>query len=142
MNKQFSVTPYQKKVEKPWGWELILTSPESPVTGKILHLKAGHRFSLQYHDKKQETLTLIFGKALIILEDENGELKEIEMEPQKGYFIKPFQKHRVKAITDCDVLEASTKEEGNTVRLEDDYARGTETEEIRKERNEEGIYLG
>lgn len=124
--------PFQLKVEKPWGYELILTPPESPVTGKILHLNAGCRFSLQYHDKKKETLTLIFGQALLILEDENGKLQEIKMEPKKGYFIKPLQKHRAKGITDCDILEASTREEGNTVRIEDDYARGTETEEMRK----------
>lgn len=134
--------PFQLKVEKPWGYELILTPEESPVTGKILHLNAGQRFSLQYHDKKKETLTLIFGLALLILEDENGKLQEIKMEPKKGYFIKPLQKHRAKGITDCDILEASTREEGKTVRLEDDYARGTETEEARKKRTKGGIYMG
>ncbi|MFZ5366388.1 MAG: cupin [Patescibacteria group bacterium] len=134
--------PYQLKVEKPWGYELILTPEESPVTGKILHLNAGCRFSLQYHDKKEETLTLISGEAEIILEDENGILQTTKMEPKKGYFIKPFQKHRAKGVTDCDILEASTREEGNTVRLEDDYARGTETEEERKKRGESGTYMG
>lgn len=134
--------PYQQKIEKPWGYELLLTPPESPVTGKILHLNEGCRFSLQYHDKKQETLTLISGEAEIILEDENKVLQTIKMEPKKGYFIKPFQKHRAKGITDCDILEASTKEEGETVRLEDDYARGTETEETRKTRTEGKKYMG
>lgn len=134
--------PYQLKVEKPWGYELILTPPESPVTGKILHLNAGCRFSLQYHDKKEETLTLISGEALLILEDEKGQLQEIEMEQRKGYFIKPFQKHRAKGITDCDILEASTREKGKTVRIEDDYKRRTETEEKRKRRTRGGTYMG
>lgn len=142
MKNKFSATPFQIKIEKPWGYELILTPPESPVTGKILHLNAGARFSYQYHDKKEETLTLVSGQALLILEDENGKLQEIKMEPKKGYFIRPFQKHRAKGITDCDILEASTKEEGNTVRLEDDYARGTETEEERKERTKRKVYMG
>lgn len=131
MKRNFSTIPFQIRVDKPWGWELILTPPSSPVTGKILHLNFGHRFSLQYHDKKEETLTLVSGQAELILENENGQLTAIEMEPQKGYLIKPLQKHRAKGITDCDILEASTPEEGNTVRLEDDYARGTETEEER-----------
>ncbi len=134
--------PYQLKIEKPWGYELIFTPKESPVTGKILHLKSGARLSLQYHDKKQETLMLFSGEAKIILEDENKNLQEIKMEPQQGYFIKPFQKHRCQAITDCDILEASTNEEGNTVRIEDDYARGTETEEERKKRDGSGTYMG
>lgn len=139
---KFSTKPYQMKVEKPWGYELILTPDESPVTGKILHIKKGARFSLQYHDKKKETLTLLSGEALIILEDEKGVKQEIKMEPFKGYFIRPFQKHRCKGITDCDILEASTKEKGETVRLEDDYERETETEEARKKRTEKGVYMG
>jgi len=118
---------YFQKVLKPWGYELIFTPPESPVTGKILHLDAGKRFSYQYHDKKQETLCLLNGRAKIIIDD-----KIMKMELRKGYFITPMRKHRCWAITDCDILEASTKEEGNTVRLEDDYNRPTETEELRK----------
>ncbi|TSC54170.1 MAG: mannose-6-phosphate isomerase [Microgenomates group bacterium LiPW_31] len=132
MKKDFFTKPFQLKIEKPWGYEIILTPPEPSVTGKIEHVNAGCRCSLQYHDKKQETLILITGKAIIYLEDDRGNLREIEMEPRKGYFIKPFQKHRFKGITDCDIFEASTKEEGNTIRLEDDYSRPTETEEIRK----------
>lgn len=128
---------YAQKVEKPWGYEIIFTPPDSPVTGKILHIRKGARFSYQYHDKKQETLCLLRGKAKITIEE-----KEFEMEPLKGYFIRPMVKHRCKGITACDILEASTKEEGNTVRLEDDYNRGIETEESRKQRGKSGVYLG
>lgn len=132
MTKDFLTQPYQLKIEKPWGYELILTPDSSAVVGKILHVNAGCRLSLQYHDKKEETLTLLSGEALLILEDGNEQLQEIKMESQKGYLIKPFQKHRLKGIGDCDVLETSTKEEGQTIRLEDDYHRETETEEERK----------
>jgi len=118
---------FSQKIIKPWGYELIFTPPQSPVTGKILHLKAGKRFSYQYHDKKQETLCLIKGEAKIIINE-----KTMKMKLLKGYFIAPMVKHRCWALTDCDILEASTKEEGNTVRLEDDYNRPTETEELRK----------
>jgi len=121
---------YAVKIIKPWGYEIIFTPPDSLVTGKILHLKQGARFSYQYHEKKQETLCLLNGQAKIILNDE-----ETEMESQKGYFIKPMVKHRCQAVTDCDILETSTKEEGTTVRLEDDYQRPDETEELRKQPN-------
>jgi len=119
--------PYAKKVVKPWGYELIFTPPNSPVVGKILHLDAGKRFSYQYHDKKTETLCLLRGEAKMII---NGKTRKMSL--LKGFFIPPMMKHRCWAITDCDILEASTKEEGNTVRLEDDYNRPTETEELRK----------
>lgn len=124
------IKAFVERIEKPWGWELLLTPPESPVVGKILHLNQGARFSYQYHEKKAETLCLLNGRAKIILNDE-----EAEMETQKGYFIKPGDKHRLQGITDCDILETSTKEEGTTVRLEDDYQRPDETEELRKQPN-------
>jgi len=132
---KFTIEPHFQKIEKPWGYELILTSPDSLVTGKVLHLDSGSRFSFQYHDEKQETLTLIKGKCLLILEDNDGKTKEIEMESSKGYLVQPFQKHRCQGIEDCDVFEVSTGEKGKTVRLEDDYQRGTETEEMRKAPN-------
>ena len=121
---------YSTKINKPWGYEIIFTSSDSPVTGKILHLNKDARLSYQYHEKKIETLCLLNGQAKIILDDE-----ETKMEPQKGYFIKPMVKHRCQAITDCDILEASTKEEGTTIRLQDDYQRPDETEELRKQPN-------
>lgn len=122
--------PFVERVEKPWGFELILTPPESPVVGKILHIKENTRLSYQYHEKKNETLCLISGQAKIILNDE-----EIEMELRKGYFIQPGDKHRIQGITDCEVMEASTKEEGTTIRLQDDSQRPNETEELRKQPN-------
>ncbi len=139
---KFSVKPLFQKVIKPWGYEILLTPEESPVTSKILHLDDGKRFSFQYHDKKIEALTLIQGEAKIILENEQGEIEEIKMELNKGYFIRPFQKHRAQGIKDSLIFESSTKEEGNTVRLEDDYHRGTETEEKRKTRIRSGVYMG
>jgi mannose-6-phosphate isomerase-like protein (cupin superfamily) len=122
--------PFVQRIEKPWGWEFILTPPESPVVGKILHIKKGTRLSYQYHEKKIETLCLISGRAKLIFNDE-----EIEMELQKGYLIQPGDKHRMQGITDCEIMEASTKEEGTTVRLQDDFQRLDETEELRKQPN-------
>lgn len=139
---KFSIKPHYQKVDKPWGYEIILTPEESLVTSKILHLDDGKRFSLQYHDEKIEALTLIQGEAKIILENEQGEMEEIAMELNKGYFIQPFQKHRAQGIKDSLIFESSTKESGQTIRLEDDYKRGTETEEKRKTRTKGGVYMG
>ncbi len=139
---KFTFKPFYQKVVKPWGYEILLTPPESPVTGKILHLDDGKRFSLQYHDKKKETLILFSGEAFIILENDKGKMEKIKMKKNKGYFIRPFQKHRAQGIKDSLIFESSTKEEGKTVRIEDDYGRGTETEEKRKTRTKGGVYMG
>lgn len=133
--KMFSTTPFQKRVEKPWGYEIIYTPDNAPATGKILHIIAGKRLSLQYHDVKWETLCLINGKAVITLSKQNDEPVEIPMELYKGYHVVPGQIHRVTAITDIDFIEASTPELGNTFRLQDDTGRPTETEEVRKMEN-------
>ena len=135
--------PFCQKILKPWGYELILTPPASPVTGKIAFTKKSQRWSFQYHDKKEETLCLIQGEATLWLENEKGKVEKIKMVPQEGYLIKPLQKHRFCAVKDCLSLEVSTPEVGKTVRLEDDYGnRGDETEEERRARPEGKVYLG
>lgn len=134
-NKKFSIIPFQKKIEKPWGYEIIYTDPKSPVTGKILHLKPGSRLSLQYHDSKVETLCLLKGKAIIALSKTTKKIVELPMELCKGYFVNKGQIHRIAAITDIDIVESSTPEKGNTYRLEDDANRKTETEAMRKMKN-------
>jgi len=123
--------PYQLKIEKPWGYELIFTPSETSVVAKLIHLNAGARFSLQYHEIKEETLILVSGQANIILGENKEILTKNEMVLNFGYLITPKLIHRCEAISDCDILEASTKEKGVTVRLEDDYSRGNETEEER-----------
>ncbi len=123
--------PHQQRVEKPWGWEILWA--ETPhYCGKILHINAGQRLSLQYHDQKIETQCLLSGRALLVIEDAAGTLREIEMEPGKGYTIHPFQRHRLVGIDDAEILEVSTPETGTTFRVEDDFARPDETEELRR----------
>lgn len=134
-SKNFLIKPYQKRVEKPWGYEVLYTNEVAPATGKILHVYAGKRLSLQYHDEKIETLCLIKGKGIIYLSDNTGKLVNIPMEPFKGYLVVPGQHHRVQAITEMEFIEASTPEKGNTYRIEDDAGRGTETEKVRQSEN-------
>ncbi len=125
---------YQKKIEKPWGYEIHWTQSTLPYMGKILHITAGKRLSLQYHDKKQETWYILKGRAKVVWDNENKDLVETELEYGKGYTCSTGQRHRLVGITDCDVIEVSTPEIGTTYRLEDDYSRPDETEELRKKR--------
>lgn len=129
---------YIKRIDKPWGYELHWTPDTLAYMGKIIHIVAGKRLSLQIHDKKQESWLLINGQAKVVWEGSNGELIETELEKEKGYTTKIGQKHRLVGITNCDIVEVSTPELGTTYRLEDDYKRPDETEEQRKiERGEQ-----
>jgi len=103
--------------------------------GKVLHINAGKRVCLQIHDQKQETYWLIKGKCDLILEDSKGKMKTVHMKAGVGYTTQIGQKHRHHAVTDCEFIEASTGEIGTTWRLEDDYKRPDETEELRKQPN-------
>ncbi len=126
---------FVKKIDKPWGYELIFTPDNLPYTGKIMHIEAGKRLSLQVHDTKQESYWLSAGECNLVVENPTGEMEIVKMEKGVGYTMMVGQKHRHQAVTDCDVFEVSTPENGNTYRLEDDYARPTETEELRKDPN-------
>ncbi|MBI3232123.1 MAG: cupin [Candidatus Doudnabacteria bacterium] len=135
MSKNFSTIPFYERVEKPWGYEVHYTPKNLSRTGKILFVRAGKKPSFQYHDEKEETICLFSGKALIWLENEKGEIEKIQMELQRGYTVLPFQKHRVEAAEDSFFLEASSSETGTTVRLDDDYKRPDETEDVRSRKN-------
>lgn len=130
--KNFSNDPYVKKIEKPWGYELHWVPENAPYMGKVLHINQDSRLSLQIHDQKSESWFLMSGEASVIWEDSSGKLIETKLEPGFGYTTALGQKHRLKGITDCDVLEVSTPELGTTWRLEDDYSRPDETPEQRK----------
>jgi len=129
---KFSTKPYVKKVEKPWGYELHWVPEGMPYMGKIMHIDAGRRLSMQVHDQKQETYWLLNGECNLIIENKKGELETVKMVKGKGYTTMVGQRHRHQAVTDCDVVEVSTPELGTTWRLEDDYARPNETPEQRK----------
>lgn len=134
---KFTTQGYVKKIEKPWGYELHFVPEGLPYMGKILHINAGCRLSLQAHDIKQESYWLASGECDLVLENKNGELETIHMQKGLGYTTYVGQRHRHVAVTDCDVFEASMPESGITLRLEDDYSRPDETPEERKiERNE------
>ncbi|RJQ26175.1 cupin [Candidatus Parcubacteria bacterium] len=123
---------YVKKIDKPWGYELHWVSEDKPYMGKLLHIDAGKRLSLQIHDQKEETWFLVNGRGKVIWDDDQGNLTETELEKEKGYSCQIGQRHRLAGITDCDIIEVSTPEMGTTLRLEDDYKRPDETPKQRK----------
>jgi mannose-6-phosphate isomerase-like protein (cupin superfamily) len=110
-----------RRVEKPWGYELIWAHTERYV-GKVLHINAGHALSLQYHQVKDETLHCLSGEMEMELDEGNGFYKR-KLLPGESYHVRPGTKHRMTALTNVEILEASTPELSDVVRLEDRYGR-------------------
>jgi len=114
-----AVPPY--KVTKPWGYELVWARTDRYV-GKILHIEPGQVLSLQYHEKKDETIHVLRGEIIFRVQ-EGGELKERRMREGEGYHIVPPTVHQMEAVTAADLLEVSTPEVEDVVRLKDRYGR-------------------
>jgi mannose-6-phosphate isomerase len=111
-----------RKVEKPWGWELIFAHTDRYV-GKILHVNAGEALSLQYHERKDETLYLSAGTVELQVQ-ENGEMVSRWLRVGESYHVPPFTRHRMVAGPEgCEFVEVSTPELDDVVRLEDRYGR-------------------
>ena len=109
------------KVSKPWGHETIWAQSDRYV-GKILHINAGHELSVQYHNKKDETVHLLSGE--IAYRVKNGDvLEDMRLKVGESFRITPGTVHQMVALTDCDVLEVSTPELDDVVRLSDRYGR-------------------
>ena len=113
-----------RRVEKPWGYELWWARTERYV-GKILHLRRGESLSLQYHSVKDETILLQSGRLLFETgtQGQEKELRRIEMKPGDVFHITPGTLHRMTGIEDCDIVEVSTPELDDVVRIEDRYGR-------------------
>jgi mannose-6-phosphate isomerase len=109
------------RIEKPWGYELHWAKTDRYV-GKVLHVKAGHALSLQYHEKKDETIFLWTGRLLFELGGGDARV-EREMLPGESVHITPPTIHRMTALEDSDIFEVSTPELDDVVRLEDRYGR-------------------
>ncbi len=121
----YATTP--RRVEKPWGWELVWAETESYV-GKLLHVRAGQALSLQYHEVKDEAWLVQEGRASLELGEVGGELETVEIGPGDTFRYRPRTVHRVTAIDDLTVVEISTNHLDDVVRLEDHYGReGTST---------------
>jgi mannose-6-phosphate isomerase len=110
-----------KRVPKPWGYEIIWAHTDKYV-GKILHINAGEQLSVQYHRRKDETVYLLSGE-LIYWVKLGDELEDMRLKVGDAFRITPGTVHYMQAVTDCDVLEASTPDLDDVVRLADRYGR-------------------
>jgi mannose-6-phosphate isomerase len=111
-------------VPKPWGHEVIWAHTPLYV-GKILHIKAGQALSVQYHNQKDETIHLLRGEMIYRVADGGvgSPLREVSLVAGESFRNEPGMVHQMEAVTDCDVLEASTPHLDDVVRLSDRYGR-------------------
>lgn len=115
------------RVEKPWGHEIWWALTDD-YAGKILHVRAGERLSLQYHERKDESCYLLSGRLILVQGPSEDDLTESVIEPGHTWQNLPGVIHTIEAIEDADVLEASTPHLEDVVRLTDRYGReGTST---------------
>jgi len=106
-----------KRIDKPWGYEIWWTVTDRYV-GKLIHVNSGQSLSLQYHNVKHESMYCLSGQGEILLDDVTEALR-----PGQAVIIPPLRRHRVTALTDLEIMEVSTPELEDVVRLEDRYGR-------------------
>ena len=111
-----------RRVEKPWGWELIWAEAEQYV-GKLLFIRVGEALSLQYHEVKDESWLVHEGRARLELGKVGGELEVVEVGPGEALRYPPGTVHRVTALEDTLIVEVSTPHLDDVVRLKDRYGR-------------------
>ena len=119
-SERYGASP--RRVEKPWGWELVWAETEHYV-GKLLFVRAGQSLSLQYHEVKDESWLVQQGRAALELGEVGGELERVEIGPDDVFRYRPRTVHRVTAIEDTLIVEVSTPHLDDVVRLEDRYGR-------------------
>ena len=111
-----------RRGEKPWGYELIWA--ETPhYVGKILHIERAAQLSYQYHERKVETVYLLSGILDLEIGTDGGPRRTLRLQPGQSVHLPPGLRHRMTAVQTCDVLEASTPELDDVIRLEDRYGR-------------------
>src|SRR5919201_381954 len=108
-----------RRVDKPWGWELVWAQTDRYV-GKVLFVKAGESLSLQFHRVKDESWLVQDGRAKLELGSAgDAVLKEEVIAPGATFRFRPGTVHRVTALEDTTIIEASTPQLGDVVRLDD-----------------------
>jgi mannose-6-phosphate isomerase-like protein (cupin superfamily) len=111
-----------RRVEKPWGHELIWAHTDRYV-GKVLVIETGKRLSLQYHQQKDESLLVIRGRLRLHLEDDGGVVRMHDLGPGDHRRIPVGRKHRFEALERVELVEVSTPELDDVVRISDDFGR-------------------
>jgi len=111
-----------RRVDKPWGHELIWAQTDRYV-GKVLVIETGRRLSLQRHEIKDEAILLTAGRLRLYLEGDDGVVRTEELGPGDHRHVPAGRIHRYEAIDRCEIVEVSTPELDDVVRLEDDFGR-------------------
>ena len=111
-----------RRVDKPWGHELIWAHTDRYV-GKVLVIEAGHRLSLQRHEIKDETILVKSGRLRLYLEDDDGVVQVEELVTGAHRHVPTGRIHRYEAIERTELIEVSTPELDDVIRLEDDFGR-------------------
>lgn len=121
-----SVVASPRRIEKPWGYELIWAQTDEYV-GKVLHVRAGEALSLQFHEEKDETLFLLRGQITLEIGPGVNSLQRVPIREGDAFRIRPGVLHRVVAETEVEILEASTPEMDDIIRVRDRYGRSAQT---------------
>ena len=111
-----------RKTEKPWGNELLYALTLQ-YAGKVISVNKGFRLSLQYHKEKDESMYLLQGKVKFSVQAPDGKMSETIGQPGYCLHLPPLTTHRVEAIEDSIILEVSTPQLSDVVRLQDDFGR-------------------
>ncbi len=114
--------PGAGRVDKPWGYELRWAITDRYL-GKLIHIDAGQSLSLQYHVQKDETIFVVSGTLELQLEDDGGEVQLHRLTPGMSARVRPGRRHRFVAVETCELVEVSSPEIDDVVRLEDSYGR-------------------
>ncbi len=110
------------RIDKPWGYELRWAINDRYL-GKMIHVNAGHKLSLQYHVEKDESIFVQAGVLDLVLENASGETETHRLTAGMSARVRPGRRHRFVAVEDVDIIEVSSPEIDDVVRLEDDYGR-------------------
>ena len=111
-----------RRVDKPWGNELIWALTDR-YCGKVITIEAGRRLSLQYHEEKDEAILVTSGRLRLSLEGDDGEMVVSELGPGEAAHVAVGRRHRYEAIERVELVEVSTPELGDVIRVEDDFGR-------------------
>jgi mannose-6-phosphate isomerase-like protein (cupin superfamily) len=117
-----AVATVPRRVAKPWGEELIWALTDK-YCGKIITIETGRRLSLQYHEAKDEAIFVVRGRLRLLLEDDSGTDVVSELGPGDGAHVPVGRRHRYEAIERVELVEVSTPELDDVVRIEDDFGR-------------------
>jgi mannose-6-phosphate isomerase len=111
-----------RRVDKPWGHEIIWALT-SRYCGKVLVIETGRRLSLQFHEAKDEAILVVSGRLRLHLENDAGSIEVRELGPGEGAHVAVGRRHRYEAVERVELVEVSTPELDDVVRIEDDYGR-------------------